>query len=81
MSKEEIAELATGPLDYQDRFAARGYEVAPSTLAFERDQMLLVDLGESGGVLPAQVMSARRAVAAMTGCAPSFTWTASYARQ
>jgi antitoxin component of MazEF toxin-antitoxin module len=40
ISKDEIAELATGPLDCQDRHAACGYEVAPSTLALERGQML-----------------------------------------
>jgi len=40
MSKDEIAELAIGPLDFQDRHTARGYEVAPSTLALERGQML-----------------------------------------
>lgn len=40
MSKDEIAELAIGPLDYQDRHAARRFEVAPSTLALERDDML-----------------------------------------
>ena len=40
MSKDEIAELAIGPLDFQDRHAACGYEVTPSTLALERGQML-----------------------------------------
>ncbi|HEX7839301.1 MAG TPA: hypothetical protein VF469_17610 [Kofleriaceae bacterium] len=40
MSKDEIAELSIDPLDYQDRHAARGFEVAPSTLALERDDML-----------------------------------------
>ena len=39
MSKAEIAELELDPLDYQDRFAARGYEVAPSTLTLERGHM------------------------------------------
>ncbi len=38
-TKDEIAELATSPLDYQDRHAACGYEVAPSTLALDRGQM------------------------------------------
>ena len=40
MSKAEIAELVTGPLDCQDRHAARRYDVAPSTLALERGQVL-----------------------------------------
>lgn len=40
MSKDEIAELSIDPLDYQDRHAARGFEVAPSTLALERDDMI-----------------------------------------
>lgn len=40
ISKGEIAELATDRLDCQDRHAACGYEVAPSTLALERGQML-----------------------------------------
>lgn len=40
MSEAEVAEIATGPLDYQDLYSARGYEVAPSTLALERGQML-----------------------------------------
>jgi hypothetical protein len=33
MPEAEIAELAIGPLDCQDRHAAREYAVAPSTLA------------------------------------------------
>jgi hypothetical protein len=44
MSKDEIDELAIDPLDYQDRHAARGFEVAPSTLALERGQ-------KHGGIL------------------------------
>ena len=40
LSKGQIAELAIGPLDLQDRHAARGYEVAPSTIVLERGQML-----------------------------------------
>jgi len=40
MSKDEIAELGIGPLDFQDRHAAREYEAAPSTLALERGQSL-----------------------------------------
>jgi hypothetical protein len=40
MSEAEIADLVLGPLVCQDIYAARGYEVAPSTLALERGQML-----------------------------------------
>lgn len=31
MSEADIAEMATGPVDCQDRYCARRYEVTPST--------------------------------------------------
>ena len=40
MTDAEAEELELDPLDLQDRLAARGYEVAPSTLALKRGKML-----------------------------------------
>jgi len=56
MSEAEFAELELGPLDHQDRYFARGYEVAPSILALERGQMICGILdgygpSEHGGTL------------------------------
>ena len=57
MSEAEAAEWELDPLDCQDRFAARGYEVAPSTLTLDRGQMIC---GVLDGYGPSEFDGTRR---------------------